>query len=295
MEVSPYINQLSRISSVIKVLKHIQCLLFRKHYKERLDMYVLKAENLSKTYGSKRGISYEALHQFNLTVSQCEFIGIMGPSGSGKTTLLNLLSTLDTPTSGKVMINEKTVTSLPHYKLAKFRRQEMGFIFQDFNLLETLTIGENILLPLTLNKVPVKEMNKKLTSITKQLGIDDIIDKRIMEVSGGQMQRAAIARALIHKPSIIFADEPTGNLDSKASLQVMEALSRLQSEQQTATLMVTHDPFAASFCQRVIFIKDGRLYNEIHRGNNRQNFFQDILNMQSLLGGNLNDLQTIRF
>ncbi|WP_077296244.1 ABC transporter ATP-binding protein [Virgibacillus pantothenticus] len=258
-------------------------------------MHVLEANNLSKTYGSKRGISYEALHQFNLAVKQGEFIGIMGPSGSGKTTLLNLLSTIDKPSSGKVIINGKTVTSFSRHQLAKFRRKEMGFVFQDFNLLETLTIGENILLPLTLNKIKVKDMTHKLLIITKQLEIDDIIDKRIMEVSGGQMQRAAIARALIHNPSIIFADEPTGNLDSKASLQVMNTLSHLQKHYQTATLMVTHDPFAASFCQRVIFIKDGELYNEIHQGDNRQSFFEDILNMQSLLGGNIHDLQTVRF
>ncbi|RFA36040.1 bacitracin ABC transporter ATP-binding protein [Virgibacillus dokdonensis] len=258
-------------------------------------MPLLQAENLSKTYGSKRGISYEALHQFTLTVQQGEFIGIMGPSGSGKTTLLNLLSTIDKPSSGKIIIHGEDVTSFSHHKLAKFRRKEMGFVFQDFNLLETLTIGENILLPLTLNKVKVKEMTPKLHIISKQLGIENILEKRIMEVSGGQMQRAAIARALIHNPSIIFADEPTGNLDSKASLQVMNTLSHLQKHYETATLMVTHDPFAASFCQKVIFIKDGKLYNEIHQGDNRQTFFEAILNMQSLLGGNIHDLQTVHF
>ncbi|GAA0442680.1 MAG: ABC transporter ATP-binding protein [Bacillota bacterium] len=258
-------------------------------------MQVLKADNLTKIYGSKRGRSYEALHHFHLTVNKGEFIGIMGPSGSGKTTLLNLLSTIDVPSSGKIIINEKNLTSFSQQKLAKFRRKEMGFIFQDYNLLETLTIGENILLPLTLNKMKVKEMEKRLVTVSKQLGIDTIIHKRIMEVSGGQMQRAAIARAIIHDPTIIFADEPTGNLDSKASLQVMESLRQLQQENQATTVMVTHDPFAASFCGRVIFIKDGRLFNEIHRGDNRQSFFQDILNVQSLLGGNTNDLQTIRF
>ncbi|PAV28151.1 bacitracin ABC transporter ATP-binding protein [Virgibacillus profundi] len=257
-------------------------------------MSILTAENLSMVYGSKSSMQYEALQHFNLTVSSGEFIGIMGPSGSGKTTLLNLLSTIDTPTSGKININGSTITSLAKNKLAKFRRKEMGFIFQDYNLLDTLTIGENILLPLTLNKVKVKEMEKRLVIVTKQLGIDAIIHKRIYEVSGGQMQRAAIARAIIHDPTIIFADEPTGNLDSKASLQVMESLSKLQEVRKTTTLMVTHDPFAASFCGRVIFIKDGKLFNEIHRGDNRQTFFQDILNVQSLLGGNMDDFQTIR-
>ncbi|WP_099157582.1 ABC transporter ATP-binding protein [Virgibacillus ndiopensis] len=257
-------------------------------------MSVLVAENLTKIYGSKNGIQHKALHQFQLTVEKGEFLGIMGPSGSGKTTLLNLLSTIDNPTSGKVKINDETITSLSKNKLAKFRRKEMGFIFQDYNLLDTLTIGENILLPLTLQGEKVKVMEKKLVIVTKQLGIDTIINKRTYEVSGGQMQRAAIARAIIHDPTVIFADEPTGNLDSKASLQVMESLGTLQQTHETTTVMVTHDPFAASFCGRVIFIKDGKLFNEIHRGDNRQSFFQDILNVQSLLGGNMDDFQTIR-
>lgn len=258
-------------------------------------MSILVAENLSKVYGSRLGKRYEALRQFSLTVEKGEFIAVMGPSGSGKTTLLNLLSSIDTATSGKITINGSAITSFSKNKLAKFRRKNMGFIFQDYNLLDTLTIGENILLPLTLNKVKVSEMKNKLSTISKQLGIESIIDKRTFEVSGGQMQRTAIARALIHDPAIIFADEPTGNLDSKASLQVMESLSTLQKVSETTTVMVTHDPFAASFSGRVVFIKDGKLFNEIHRGDNRQTFFQDILNVQSLLGGNTDDLQTIRF
>lgn len=258
-------------------------------------MTVLVAENLSKVYGSKRGMRYEALHQFHLSVKKGEFIGVMGPSGSGKTTLLNLLATIDKPTSGKITISGQTITSLSKNKLAQFRRNELGFIFQDYNLLDTLTIGENILLPLTLQKAKIKKMEKKLEIVAKQLDIGSIIHKRTDEVSGGQKQRAAIARAMIHDPTIIFADEPTGNLDSKATLQVMESLSALNKKQQATTIMVTHDPFAASFSERVIFIKDGKLFNEIHRGDNRQSFFQDILNVQSLLGGNMDDLQTIRF
>ncbi|WP_088053425.1 ABC transporter ATP-binding protein [Virgibacillus dakarensis] len=258
-------------------------------------MNVLVAENLSKVYGSKRGVQHKALSQFKLAVEKGEFLGIMGPSGSGKTTLLNILATIDRPTAGNVVINGKNVHSLSKNKLSKFRREEMGFIFQDYNLLDTLTIGENILLPLTLLGEKVKEMEKKMVLITKQLGIDTIINKRTYEVSGGQMQRAAIARAIIHDPTIMFADEPTGNLDSKSSLKVMEAFSTLNKIRQTTTVMVTHDPFAASFSERVIFIKDGKLFNEIHRGENRQTFFQDILNVLSLLGGNTDDLQTIRF
>ncbi|WP_404458234.1 ABC transporter ATP-binding protein [Oceanobacillus kapialis] len=258
-------------------------------------MPILTATNLSKIYGSKRGVQYEALHQFHLSVEKGEFIGIMGPSGSGKTTLLNLLSTIDSPTSGTVTINDTTVTNLSRNKLATFRRRETGFIFQDYNLLETLTIGENILLPLTLNKWKVKDMKKSLDVVTEQLGIGGLTDKRIFEVSGGQLQRAAIARAITHNPTIVYADEPTGNLDSKASHQVMEALQFLNEQKQTTTVMVTHDPFAASFCGRVIFIKDGRLFNEIHKGDNRQRFFQDILSVQSILGGNTDDFHTIRF
>lgn len=257
-------------------------------------MAVLVAENLSKIYGSKRGSQFEALHQFNLSVENSEFLGIMGPSGSGKTTLLNLLSTIDKPTAGKIEINNEKVTQLSKNKLAKFRRKEMGFIFQDYNLLDTLTIGENIVLPLTLQGVRVNGMEKKLVRVTKQLDIDTIIHKRTFEVSGGQLQRAAIARAIIHDPSVIFADEPTGNLDSKSSLSVMESLRDLHQSRDTTTIVVTHDPFAASFCERIIFIKDGKLFNEIHRGDNRQAFFQDILNVQSLLGGNTDDFQTVR-
>lgn len=257
-------------------------------------MSVLTTKNLSKIYGSKRSVEYEALSQFQLTVEKGEFLGIMGPSGSGKTTLLNLLSTIDKPTSGKIEINGENVSSLPKNKLAKFRRTEIGFIFQDYNLLDTLTIGENILLPLTLQGRKVKEMERRLDVVTKQLGIDTIINKRTFEVSGGQMQRAAIARAIVHEPTIIFADEPTGNLDSKSSAKVMESISTLQQMNNTTTVTVTHDPYAASFCERVIFIKDGKFYNEIHRGDNRQTFFQDILNVQSLLGGNNDDFQTIR-
>lgn len=258
-------------------------------------MAILTADNLTKIYGSKRGASFEALHQFHLTVNKGEFVGIMGPSGSGKTTLLNLLSTIDKPTSGKVMINGQTVTALTKNKLAKFRRQEMGFIFQDYNLLETLTIGENIVLPLTLQKRRVKEMEERLAIVSEQLGIEKIIHKRTFEVSGGQMQRAAIARAIIHNPAIIFADEPTGNLDSKATLQVMEALSTLHETHQATIMMVTHDPFAASFCKRIIFIKDGKIFNELIRGDSRNAFFEDILNVQSLLGGSMNDFHSIRF
>lgn len=255
---------------------------------------ILTADHLTKIYGGKRGIEHKAIDDVSLQLQKGEFVGVMGASGSGKTTLLNMLSTIDKPSAGSIMINNKEVTRLSKRELAIFRRQEMGFVFQDFNLLHTLTIAENIMLPLTLDGAKVKEMEKKLANIAKQLEIDSILRHRTFEVSGGQLQRAAIARAIIHEPAIIFADEPTGNLDSKASKHVMEALSYLNQQKQATTLMVTHDPSAASYCERILFIKDGKLFNELHRGDNRQRFFQDILNVQSLLGGNTDDLQTIR-
>lgn len=257
-------------------------------------MNILEAQNLSKIYGSKRGIQHKAIDQLNLSIKKGEFVGVMGASGSGKTTLLNLLSSIDKPSSGSITVNGQGLNDLTKTKLAKFRRREMGFVFQDFNLLDTLTIGENILLPLTLEGMKVKEMETRLANVSKQLGIDSILLNRTYEVSGGQKQRAAIARAIIHEPAIIFADEPTGNLDSKSSRQVMESLEKLHEDEEATILMVTHDPFAASFCERIIFIKDGQLFTEILRGDNRQSFFQDILNVQSLLGGNTDDFQTVR-
>ncbi|MBO8157819.1 MAG: ABC transporter ATP-binding protein [Bacillaceae bacterium] len=257
-------------------------------------MNVLKAENLSKIYGNRSNIQTKAIDSLSLSVKKGEFLGVMGPSGSGKTTMLNLLSTIDTPSSGTVEINGQSVSHIPKGKLAQFRRREMGFVFQDFNLLDTLTIEENIVLPLTLDKVNLKDMETRLKEAAQKLGIDQILKKRTYEVSGGQIQRAAIARAIIHDPSIIFADEPTGNLDSKASRQVMESFEILHEEQKASILMVTHDPFAASFCERIIFIKDGRLFTEIYKGDNRQIFFQDILNVLSILGGNTDDFQTVR-
>ncbi|GGM42236.1 peptide ABC transporter ATP-binding protein [Paraliobacillus quinghaiensis] len=257
-------------------------------------MSVLQATNISKVYGSKRGIEHKAIDNISLSIEKGEFVGVMGASGSGKTTLLNILSTIDHLSAGTLTINDQEITRLSKGKLAKFRRQEMGFIFQDFNLLDTLTIAENIMLPLTLDGWKVKEMENKLANVANQLGIATILRNRSFEVSGGQMQRAAIARAIIHEPAIIFADEPTGNLDSKSSKQVMEALAHLNKKKKATTLMVSHDPFAASFCERILFIKDGKIFNQIYKGDNRQTFFQEILNVQSMLGGDTDDLQTVR-
>lgn len=258
-------------------------------------MAVLKAQALSKIYGSKHsGVTYRALDQFNLEVEQGEFVGVMGPSGSGKTTLLNVLSTIDKPTSGRIEVNGTDPSGLKNKELALFRRRRLGFIFQDFNLLETLSIKENIVLPLVLDNMKVDEIERRLKEIVDVLGIAHIMDKRTYEVSGGQQQRAAIARAIIHRPAIVLADELTGNLDSKSAKDAMESLKRLNEERDTTILMVTHDPFAASYCRRIVFIKDGKLFSEIRRGTNRQAFFQQILDALSVLGGNFDDISPSR-
>jgi putative ABC transport system ATP-binding protein len=252
---------------------------------------MLQIKRLSKVYAGK--VSYRALSELSFEISKGEFTGIMGPSGSGKTTLLNMISTIDSPTSGEILIEGKNPNLLKKNDLAKFRRRELGFVFQDFNLLETLTVKENILLPLTLDGVRLKVMEEKAEKVAGKLGIGPIMNKRTYEISGGQAQRAAIARAIIHKPKLLLADEPTGNLDSKASRDVMETMSDINKADGTTMLLVTHDPLAASYCDRVVFIKDGRLYNEIRQGDNRQAFFQKIIDMLSILGGNAHDLSSI--
>ncbi|MBM7586132.1 putative ABC transport system ATP-binding protein [Bacillus pakistanensis] len=255
-------------------------------------MSILTVRDLTKIYEGK--VAHKALDNINFSIDKGEFVGIMGPSGSGKTTLLNLIATIDQPTSGEIFINGKNPHSMNRKNTALFRRQELGFVFQHFNLLDTLTVEENIVLPLTLDGESVSEMSNKLKEVVKKLGIEEIGMKRTYEISGGQMQRTAIARAIIHGPSLVLADEPTGNLDSKASKDVMNTFSTINSDEKATTLMVTHDPVAASYCHRVIFIKDGQLYNEIYCGENRQAFFQKIIDMLSLLGGDSHDLSTIR-
>ncbi|AWM18566.1 ABC transporter ATP-binding protein [Bacillus inaquosorum] len=258
-------------------------------------MNVLQTTNLSKTYYSnKETISYQALSDFDLSVAKGEFVGIMGPSGSGKTTLLNLLATIDKPTQGEMMINGIQPKTLKDQDLALFRRRELGFVFQDFNLLDTLTIRENILLPLALDKVKLREMEARLEELADTLQIKHILDHRTYEVSGGQQQRAACARAIIHNPALILADEPTGNLDSKSAKQVMNTLAQLNEEKEATILLVTHDATAASFCKRIVFIKDGRFFSEIHRGTNRQVFYQSILDTLSVLGGDFHEFENHR-
>lgn len=253
---------------------------------------MLQVTQLSKVYEGK--VPYRALTDISFTVDTGEFVCIMGPSGSGKTTLLNIIATIDEPTTGEVLIKGENPHKLNKTKLAKFRRRELGFVFQDFNLLHTLTIEENIVLPLTLDNKRVKDMKEKAHAIAETLGIKEILNKRTYEISGGQAQRTAVARAMIHQPKLVLADEPTGNLDSKASKDVMEMLTLMNEKEKTTMMLVTHDAQAASYSDRVIFIRDGKLYSEIHKGDNRQVFFQKIIDTLSLMGGNDNDLSSVR-
>jgi putative ABC transport system ATP-binding protein len=256
------------------------------------DLVMLNVKQVSKIYEGK--MAYRALTDIDLKIETGEFVGIMGPSGSGKTTLLNLIATIDEPTTGEVLINGQNPHKLKKDDLAKFRRRELGFVFQEFNLLHTLTVEENMVLPLTLDGAKVKDMKEKAHSIAEKIGIKEIMNKRTYEISGGQAQRAAVARAMIHQPTLLLADEPTGNLDSKASKDVMSMLENINKTEKTTMMLVTHDAQAASYCNRVVFIRDGKLYSEIHRGDNRQAFFQKIIDTLSLMGGDAHDLSPIR-
>ncbi|MFD3157048.1 ABC transporter ATP-binding protein [Haloimpatiens sp. FM7330] len=245
---------------------------------------VLVVKNLKKIYGSKGNV-YTALNGVDLEIKEGEFIGIMGPSGAGKTTLLNMVSTIDNPTSGNVLIDNEDITTMKDKDLARFRREKLGFIFQDFNLLDTLTIRENIALPLALSKVNIRTLKKKVMDISKNLGIEDLLNKYPYEISGGQKQRTAAARAIITKPSLILADEPTGALDSKSSTSLLESLSELNEKDKATIMMVTHDAFAASYCKKVLLIKDGVICEEIYRTSTRKAFFQQIMDMMARIGG----------
>lgn len=255
-------------------------------------MNMLEVRKVSKIYEGK--VSYQALRNIDFIIPNGQFVGVMGPSGSGKTTLLNVISTIDQPTTGGVVINGKEPHQLHPEQLAVFRRRDLGFVFQDFNLLHTLTVRENIFLPLALDGIPIREMNKRLNSVAPILGITDILNKRIYEISGGQAQRAAIARAIIHEPALLLADEPTGNLDTKSSHDVMGLFGDINREIGTTMLMVTHDATAASYCDRIIFIKDGSVYNEIYRGENQNKFYSTIMDVLSFMGGDSRDISAIR-
>ena len=252
-------------------------------------MPVLKGENLVKIYGGKSN-STQALNGMNISIKEGEFVGVMGPSGSGKTTLLNLLGGLDKPTSGKVKINGDEIHLMTKDDLAKFRRKNLGFIFQDFNLLDSLSIKENIMLPLILDgKLSGSDMEEKAQELMTYLEIDNISAKYPYNVSGGQQQRCVTARALINDPSVVLADEPTGNLDSRSSRKVMENLKELNTKQESTILTVTHDPLAASYTERIVFIKDGSVYMELIRKGKREDFFERIMNCLAVLEGDKSD------
>ncbi|WNS41179.1 ABC transporter ATP-binding protein [Paenibacillus sp. MMS20-IR301] len=253
---------------------------------------MLSLKQVSKIYEGK--IAYRALSNISLSVEKGEFVGIMGPSGSGKTTLLNIIATIDTPTTGEIVINGRILTELTKDEMAVFRRKELGFVFQDFNLMHSLTVEENIVLPLTLDGQEINYIRRRKEEIAERLELTGILKKRIYEISGGQAQRTAIARAMINDPKLLLADEPTGNLDSKSARNVMELLRELNRSKGTTMVLVTHDAFSASFCNRVIFIKDGLFYAEIHCGEQRQSFFQKITDTLALLGGYNSEFPSIR-
>ncbi|WP_175987706.1 ABC transporter ATP-binding protein [Bacillus sp. Marseille-Q1617] len=252
-------------------------------------MTILEAVKLHKSYGNKFN-KQEVLKGIDLQITKGEFVGIMGPSGSGKTTLLNVLSSIDKVSEGSIKIENNEMTRMKEKKLAEFRKNHLGFIFQDYNLLDTLTVKENILLPLSITKTPKKEAESKFDTLASQLGILELKDKYPNEISGGQKQRTSAARAFIHEPSIIFADEPTGALDSKSASDLLNKLGELNVQLESTIVMVTHDPVAASYCSRVIFIKDGRIYTQLNKGDqSRQAFFKDVMKTQGVLGGVQNE------
>lgn len=253
-------------------------------------MKVLELKNVLKYYGNKTNIT-KAVDNISFDVEKGEFVAIMGASGSGKSTLLNCISTIDKVTSGHILINNKDITKMKGNSLNKFRREELGFIFQDFNLLDTLTAYENIALSLTINKTNNKIINKKIMEVSNELDIVDVLKKYPYEMSGGQKQRVASARAIITKPTLILADEPTGALDSKSARILLEKFESLNDELSSTIIMVTHDAFTASYADRIIFIKDGKIFNEISKGkSSRKEFFNKIIDVVTLLGGDLNNV-----
>ena len=256
----------------------------------RLSMNeILKLDNVEKYYGNKANLT-KAVDKISFSVEKGEFVGIMGASCSGKTTLLNCISTIDRVTAGHIYVGDKDITTIRGNELNKFRREELGFIFQDFNLLDTLTGYENIALALSIQNVKPKEIDSRIKEVAKRLGIEEVLNKYSYQMSGGQKQRVAAARALITNPKLILADEPTGALDSKSSRYLLESMKEMNEGLAATILMVTHDAFTASYASRVIFIKDGKIFNEIRRGDDtRKQFFNRIIEVVTVLGGSLND------
>lgn len=252
---------------------------------------VLKIEHLKKYYGNSNNIT-KAVDDITFNIKEGEFVAIMGASGSGKTTLLNTIATIDNVTSGHIYVGGIDITTLKEKGVANFRKDNLGFVFQDFNLLDTLSIGENIAMSLVINGENPEAVDKKVNDIAKKLGIESILEKFPYEVSGGQKQRAACARALINKPKLILADEPTGALDSKSSRMLLETMEEMNEKLNATIMMVTHDAFSASFCERILFLKDGKIFNEIYKGDKtRKEFFNEILDVLTLLGGDLSDVK----
>lgn len=253
--------------------------------------HILELEMVKKYYGGSGNIT-KAVDGISFCVDRGEFAAIMGASGSGKTTLLNCISTIDNVTSGHILVDGRDITEMKECDFADFRRENLGFIFQDFNLLDTLTIEENISLSLIINKKNPAAIEKRVEEIAKKLEIGNILSKFPYEVSGGEKQRCACARALINEPKLILADEPTGALDSKASGLLMETMAAMNQSMQATILMVTHDPFSASFCERILFLKDGKIFNEIFKGGkSRKDFFDEILDVLTLLGGDAGNVR----
>ena len=250
---------------------------------------VLEVAHLEKVYGALGNVT-RALNDVNFTVNRGEFVGIMGASGSGKSTLLNCVSTIDSATSGTIRINGQDVTRMKQAKLSQFRREELGFIFQDSNLLDTLTARENIALPLTIARTNSTEISTRVQDVAARLSISQVLDKYPYQMSGGQQQRVAAARALVTDPTMIMADEPTGALDSKSARLLLESLEALNRRLRATVLMVTHDSFAASYTSRVLFIRDGKIFTELRRGDtDRREFFDRIMEVVAMMGGEGSD------
>ena len=251
---------------------------------------ILKVENIEKYYGNKDNIT-KAIDNISFRVEKGEFVGIMGPSGSGKTTLLNCISTIDNVTTGSIAIDGDDITRLKGRKLEIFRRDKLGFIFQDFNLLDTMTAFENIALALTIGGKKGKEVESLVKKAAESLGIEEVLSKYPYQMSGGQKQRVAAARAIVNNPKIILADEPTGALDSKSAKMLLNSIEKLNKELEATILMVTHDAFTASYAHRILFIKDGKIFNELVRGEDtRKDFFNKIIDAVTILGGDSKDV-----
>lgn len=251
---------------------------------------ILKVQNVEKYYGNKENVT-KALDNINFRVEKGEFVGIMGPSGSGKTTLLNCISTIDKVTTGVIEIDSDDITRLKSKKLEKFRRDKLGFIFQDFNLLDTLTGYENIALALTIGGKKGNEVDELVKKSAQSLDISGVLEKYPYQMSGGQKQRVAAARAIVNNPKLILADEPTGALDSKSAKLLLNSIEKLNEELEATILMVTHDAFTASYAHRILFIKDGKIFNELIRGeDSRKDFFNKIIDIVTLLGGDSKDV-----